>query len=353
MKTPPDDNRCKVEIRIHYGSEETITMASRCYYLDFTKVLATFLVILGHLYSPESTVRLYLYAFHMPLFFLVSGVFHKNTGKINWKRYWQTLIWPSLVCISLHILIGILFYHKTPSYFLKLFFIDLLLGKHEGVFWFIFALFWCKILMDVWLIVRRKVCLSLFWALLLFVPILVNCRLPLELGQGLMAFPFYVLGYYSRDFLVNKTPSVKYLLPFIICFTLNIVITRFHGRVSMMGLSFGQLARHFSINLMAIPIPHRLAFIAGDVVLFYLNGIIGSIMIMSLALIPIPKLVVISPLAQSLITVLGVQYIFITLFARLLGLDSSLWISILLSLGVFVLCYFTHLVLRPVYRLAQ
>jgi fucose 4-O-acetylase-like acetyltransferase len=52
------------------------------------------LVILGHLYSSDSTVRLYLYSFHMPFFFLVSGVFHKNTGRINLGHYIRTIIWP-------------------------------------------------------------------------------------------------------------------------------------------------------------------------------------------------------------------------------------------------------------------
>ena len=65
-------------------------MAGRCYFLDLTKVIATFLVILGHLYPFEAPARPFIFAFHMPVFFLVSGVFHNVTGKINWKRYFQT-----------------------------------------------------------------------------------------------------------------------------------------------------------------------------------------------------------------------------------------------------------------------
>ena len=86
-------------------------MAQRCYYLDLTKVIAMFLVILGHLYSADSNVRLYLYSFHMPLFFLVSGIFYKDTGTVNWKRYCRTLLWPTVVFIRL--LSGILFHRPS------------------------------------------------------------------------------------------------------------------------------------------------------------------------------------------------------------------------------------------------
>lgn len=328
-------------------------MITRCYYLDLTKVLATLLVIVGHLYSTESTTRLYLYAFHMPLFFLISGVFHKDTGKINWRRYFQTLVWPALVCMFLHALVGLLFYHRTLGYCLDYYFVDLLQGKHDGIFWFLFALLWCKVFTDIWLRFRRTVIFLLLWAILLFVPILINKRLPLEMTQGLMALPFYVTGFFLRSYLRSRTPSVKYLIAFFVCLALTILLTCLHGRVSMKGVHFGQLARQFGIEPLSTSVPTRLAFLSGDVFLFYLNGLIGSIMVMSLALLPLPKWKAITPISQSLITAVGVQYLFIQPFVNHVGYDQPLWITIPVAAVIFALCYCMHLLLKPVYHLVQ
>ena len=45
--------------------------------IDRAKVLCAFLVIYAHLFHHDSMVRLYIYAFHMALFFLISGMFFK------------------------------------------------------------------------------------------------------------------------------------------------------------------------------------------------------------------------------------------------------------------------------------
>lgn len=331
-------------------------MTKRCYYLDLAKVIATFLVILGHLYSEDSTLRLYLYSFHMPLFFLVSGVFHKVTGRINWKLYVKTLLWPTLVCIILHTLTGLIFSHfslNSIHSYLNSFFVDLPLGRHKEIFWFIFALLWCKVFMDLWFIIRRPILFATLWLLLLMVPILLNARLPFEMTQGLMAFPFYFIGSRFNTFFLDRKPSFRYLLPLIVCLALNILITKLHGRVSMMSVHFGQFARQFGFEPASLSIPARLSFLGGDVLLFYLNGLIGSVAILSLALLPAPKLSLITQLAKSLITVLGTQYLLISPLVHYIGFDHPLWASALLSISIFIVCYLIHQVLRPVYNLVR
>jgi fucose 4-O-acetylase-like acetyltransferase len=52
----------------------------RLVYFDLARCMAFFLTVFAHLYSVNSGVRLYIYAFHMPLFFLLSGYLHKNTS---------------------------------------------------------------------------------------------------------------------------------------------------------------------------------------------------------------------------------------------------------------------------------
>jgi len=292
----------------------------------------------------------------MPLFFLVSGIFHKDTGRINWKIYFQTLLWPIFVCIVLRILVGLISSHFSLSSIHSIFnsfFIDLPLGRHSEIFWFIFALFWCKVFMDLWIIIRRPFLLAFIWLLLLMVPVLLNFRLPFQMTQGLMAFPFYYFGSQFSTSFLDRKPSFRYLLPLVVCLILNILITRLHGRVSMMSVHFGQFARQFGFEPASLSIPVRLSFLGGDVLLFYLNGLIGSAVILCLALLPVPEFPFTTKLAKSLITVLGTQYLFISPLVRYIGYDHPLWASALLSIGIFLVCYLLHQVLRPVYNLVR
>ena len=47
-------------------------------FIDFLKGVGIFLVILGH---HQNSINGWIYSFHMPLFFLLAGVFHKNEEK--------------------------------------------------------------------------------------------------------------------------------------------------------------------------------------------------------------------------------------------------------------------------------
>lgn len=69
----------------------------RIQFLDNAKILASLLVIFAHLYSTYSPQRLYIYAFHMPLFFYISGVLHKYDGTIQLRKYTKKLVLPIIV----------------------------------------------------------------------------------------------------------------------------------------------------------------------------------------------------------------------------------------------------------------
>lgn len=63
------------------NSLKSITQNNRLPYLDYGRVFAAYLVIFGHLLlTDDTTIRPYIYSFHMPFFFLVSGMLHKDRG---------------------------------------------------------------------------------------------------------------------------------------------------------------------------------------------------------------------------------------------------------------------------------
>lgn len=81
----------------------------RVYFLDTAKVHAAFLVVFAHLFSGESPERVYIYAFHMPFFFMVSGLFHKYTGQFQWVKYFKRTIGNVLIFNLLYIIGGVFY----------------------------------------------------------------------------------------------------------------------------------------------------------------------------------------------------------------------------------------------------
>ena len=53
----------------------------RLTYLDMVKGFGILLVILGHTYPDSNSIKIWIYSFHMPLFFIISGILlnHTNT----------------------------------------------------------------------------------------------------------------------------------------------------------------------------------------------------------------------------------------------------------------------------------
>ena len=52
------------------------TMIKKCpriEYIDLAKAIGIFLVCLGHTVDPDTQLKTIIYAFHMPLFFILSG----------------------------------------------------------------------------------------------------------------------------------------------------------------------------------------------------------------------------------------------------------------------------------------
>ena len=76
----------------------------RLYYLDEAKAIALFSVILGHMACPE-IVRDYIYTFHVPLFFIISGFcFKKRSLKEEIAKIIKTLIIPYYIFSLLSLL---------------------------------------------------------------------------------------------------------------------------------------------------------------------------------------------------------------------------------------------------------
>ena len=118
--------------------------------IDFVKGIGILLMIVGHCSYWKEMVG-YISSFHMPLFFIVSGYFYKNSFNLskNIKKTLKPTIIITLLCCAIYLmannidlatkrLLGLCF---PDSFYLKEYsWINL------GATWFIPALFWCKLI---------------------------------------------------------------------------------------------------------------------------------------------------------------------------------------------------------------
>ena len=184
--------------------------------LDIMKGIGILLMIAGHCNLLPDSILKWIFTFHMPLFFLISGFLFKPNP--DFKRYREKstrrLLYPYLFTSIVLILISLfsaiknsdmmLFTHQCMSVlFPTSIYPDWMLdyfGWAGTVFiWFLFALFWCRLFMN------RLIQLGApLWAIIIIGAAasfadryLIN--LPFAFLQGISAMTFYAIGYWGAS----------------------------------------------------------------------------------------------------------------------------------------------------------
>lgn len=75
-----------------------ISQPSYMEWVDWTKIIGIFLVTLGHGNLVSVELNTFIYSFHMPLFFILSGILFKYRNFIeSLKKGWHTLLVPYFI----------------------------------------------------------------------------------------------------------------------------------------------------------------------------------------------------------------------------------------------------------------
>lgn len=85
-------------------------MVKRIHYLDYAKGIAIILVVLGHIFS-GGNVKTYIYSFHMPLFFIISGYLFNYSNVKSFKEFINKKIKAYLIPYVTFSIINILGYY--------------------------------------------------------------------------------------------------------------------------------------------------------------------------------------------------------------------------------------------------
>lgn len=281
----------------------------------------------------------------MPLFFIISGFLHSpRTVNKELLKYFRTLFIPILFFILYGVIVSLVFFNGNIINLASKIINNVSLQgavPSNGTVWFLFALLNVKLMMFFYLRVFEKRTIYIrFVFVLIFIVIFFGIRFlfgppinPFFFKQSLMAFPLYFIGYYSRklyDKNTLRTPdNYSYLfIALVLCF-LCVLITKVNGRVSMVGFSFG----HFKFPL--------------NILLFYANGIVGSLMIICISLVFKRENKIVTLTANSLISILGFQVPFMCVI-HCFETGGNYLVSALVSIFIIMVCVILNQIIMKI-----
>lgn len=134
---------------------------SRNLVLDIMKGIGILLVVIGHNFDNNSKIFIYIYSFHMPLFFLLSGYFFKYEH--NFKKFINKKTYSIIMPYLYFSLISIILYNMFISsnlYALSTFFFSNRLGMgnipYNTPLWFLSCLFLISMFYYLIYIIKNK-----------------------------------------------------------------------------------------------------------------------------------------------------------------------------------------------------
>ncbi len=199
---------------------------------DILKGIAILLVILGH--CEIGPLQPFIFSFHMPLFFFVTGYFLKiRTLRSEIQLSLKRLIIPYIfsafcICVAAAI-VDLSNYAWADGSYTQETIVKHLLGYNGEsnlwfvgrirVLWFLLALFWARIIV-ISLLSRIKsimlLCLIFFLLGLLGIILGRFSAVPYCLPQGLSAASFLYMGYVVKKYDLLYSNNVKHIMPFFI-----------------------------------------------------------------------------------------------------------------------------------------
>ena len=198
---------------LHTETARAVEQDGRDMTVDVMKGLGILAVIAGHLVE---TGRGFIFSWHMPLFFILAGYFYREREPLaEARKYAARLLLPyALTCAALVAMAAAVSAIKGHDYVTD----SLLAAAYAsgsmghtshymawvpsvGVIWFLWALFWCKVLYNTLFRLMRHWCMPVCVALSVLAVALDRfvVNLPLAILPGVSATVFYAAGHWLRS----------------------------------------------------------------------------------------------------------------------------------------------------------
>jgi len=270
-------------------------MGKRVEWIDQVKGYAILLVVYGHNFP---LVEKYIYSFHMPLFFIIAGMFHpsKTTFAKILQRFKKLIIpyylW-SILLFSFWALVGRKF-GESANLNLSVVknFVGVIIGQGGiqymdwGIpMWFLPCLFVCSLLLFCIQIIKNK---AVRFSLIIVIPslgFLVSKHFEIlyfwSFDIAMVALLFYAIGYYFQE-IIYRTKHYNSWLFIISIGCLHVLLQELNSKIDMYRSDYG------------------------NEFLFILNAFLGSSFYI-LLINKIPKISILHRLGKITIPILALQ----------------------------------------------
>ena len=223
--------------------------SNRLDYLDIAKGIGIILVVLAHVYAfnPEISVSrgklvTWIYSFHMPLFFIISGMLIRYKNKIDFKKTifsrMKGILVPYLFFSLVSVFIFALLADFEKGVIQELFRVTIL-GIGIETLWFLPALFFSDIIFTMMKkIVKNDYVIGVIIAILFFVSSFVTAENRMLLrffARGLVALTFIYIGYMLFEIVQKRNIDNKFLIGILI---VQIITSHLNGFVDLNNLVF-------------------------------------------------------------------------------------------------------------------
>ena len=270
-------------------------MVKMIHYLDYAKGIAIILVVLGHIFS-GGNIKTYIYSFHMPLFFIISGYLFNYSNVKSFKEFINKKIKAYLIPYVTFSIINILGYYLLSGLSLIVLrnnLLETIKFCGIGALWFLPILFiaetifmFCKfnnkkIIYSVLIFIGVSVISLSIWAL-------TRSFIALILIRSMISLIFIIIGYSLCN--VIKNLNLKWYQIAIITI-LNIALAVINGYVDLWGIQFN------------------------NIILYFINSILGSLNIISISKKINSKLL--SFWGRNTLIIMATHQLILTMFSKI------------------------------------
>lgn len=263
------------------SSHKVSDIRNREIWIDVCRAIGILLVVLGHSGSPFTV---YIFGFHIPLFFILSGYLYKDSGDFRpyLLKIFRHYLLPYFVLCGIVLVIQCIrdaFNGQLGPDIFKLYIRDIIVSDCERLpclpLWYLTALFMALLIMYFIHLVRNEYVRFALAVMCLIISDVIarNCdfRLPWNITPALSGVFFIELGYVMRRLdVVNKIKSLKwyYLWAILISsFGLGMITIRYNSQIS------GDYVSLYDQRLLHIPLT-----VIGAVLLSVFMMILASIL---------------------------------------------------------------------------
>lgn len=208
--------------------------------LDLVKGIAIILMVIGHCYHSENAVLRLIYAFHMPFFFIVSGILYadkwQNEIKYSLYRTGLKLLIPYYVFDALFCLFVIILGRPEdlPSALWNALTLQVFPMIGATVTWFLPCQF---MVLGIFSTGAKHLKKSIWIGICLFayiIAITTPTYTLLPVLRSLVGVGFFAVGFYGKSLFDRR-----YCLPLLCCVgVVYVVLVKLNGMVSLVSLRF-------------------------------------------------------------------------------------------------------------------